>query len=343
MNGSTNKQQWRLTWAMVVTLPLCMVAAIGLGTISMSPLEIVHGLMGEADSINRLVVEQIRLPRALLAALVGALLGGCGAASQGLFRNPLADPSLIGVTSGASAGAAIVIFGAGTVSGFNSFAGLSLVAVGAFLGGAIAVIGVYVLATNRHGTSVATMLLAGIAISAIAGGLTSLIEFFADNEALRRISLWRMGGLDGANWSRVGLAFLISLMVIGLLPRFSAALNAFLLGESEARHLGIAVQRTKLQLILLIGLGVGSSVALAGTIAFVGLVVPHIIRLAIGPNHRFLLPLSALGGAILLLVADTIARTILSPIELPVGLVTALFGAPFFISLLRHRITFGMN
>ena len=290
-----------------------------------------------------MIIEQIRLPRALLAAFVGALLGICGAATQGLFRNPLADPSLIGVTSGASAGAAITIFFAGSVSSLQGFAGIGFISLGAFIGGALAVILVYKLATQHDGTSVATMLLAGIAITAIAGGISSFVEFFANNEMLRRISLWQMGGLDGANYQRVALAAAIGLLVLSILPRYSTALNALLLGESEARYLGISVQRTKISIILLVALGVATSVALAGTIAFVGLVVPHIIRLLIGPDHRYLLPMSAIGGAILLLLADTLARTVVAPIELPVGLVTAFLGTPFFISLLRHRHVFGMR
>jgi len=187
---------------------------------------------------------------------------------------------------------------------------VALVAFGAFLGGVITVLLVYRLATTARGTSVATMLLAGIAITAIAGGLTSLVEFFADNEMLRRISIWRMGGLDGASLTRAWIGAISCAFVVIVLPRYSGALNALLLGESEARHLGIRVQTIKLHLITIVALGIGISVALAGTITFVGLVVPHIIRLIVGPDHRALLPLSALGGAILLLVSDMIARTI---------------------------------
>jgi iron complex transport system permease protein len=187
------------------------------------------------------------------------------------------------------------------------------------------------------------MLLAGIAITAIAGGLGNLLEFFADSEMLRRISLWRMGGLDGANYTRVAVAGAFGLLVFAILPRYSTALNALLLGESEARHLGLSVQKVKIRIVVLVAAGVGASVALAGSIAFVGLVVPHIIRLAIGPDHRYLLPMSAMGGAILLLLADTLARTLFAPIELPIGLITAFLGAPFFISLLRHRHDYGMQ
>ncbi len=339
--------QTRTICIVVALVPLSVLVALAFGTVSIPIYDALLALTHSANdaSVNRsdLVIQQIRLPRAILAALVGALLGICGATTQGLFRNPLADPSLIGVTAGASAGAALAIFFASSISNLGGLSGLSLISFGAFLGGALAVILVYSMATNSRGTSVATMLLAGIAITAIAGSLTSILEFFGNDEMLRRISLWRMGGLDGASYSRVVIAMIFSAVVLTILPRFSTALNALLLGESEARHLGLAVQNIKIGLILLVAAGVGVSVALAGTIAFVGLVIPHIMRLLVGPDHRLLLPLSAAGGAILLLLSDTIARTIFAPIELPVGLVTALLGAPFFISLLRHRHDYGMR
>ena len=296
----------------------------------------------------QLIIIHIRLPRALLAAMIGALLGISGAAMQGLFRNPLADPSLIGVTAGASTGASVmIVLGSHSVAGIW---GLSLVSLGAFVGGMLAVLLVYYLANGATGTtvngnaanrtaggiSVTTMLLAGIGITALAGSITSLMELIADNGMLRRISLWRMGGLDGANYSRVIIVTIVGSAVLLLLPRYSNALNALLLGESEARHLGIDLKRVKYALILLVAAAVGTSVAMAGSIAFVGLVTPHIIRLLIGPNHRYLLPASALAGAVLLLLADTIARTIIAPAELPTGVVTAIIGAPFFISLLRR-------
>ncbi|MFT5572760.1 MAG: iron complex transport system permease protein [Cryomorphaceae bacterium] len=329
---------------LLLLLPISFLIALSFGAVSV-PFTYVLGSLINSDSVSRvdLIVNQIRLPRALLAVFVGALLGICGATTQGLFRNPLADPSLIGVTAGASAGAALTIFFASSFAGLQGLSGLGLISLGAFIGGALAVIFVYSLATSPSGTSVATMLLAGIAITAIAGGLTSLIEYFANNEMLRRISLWRMGGLDGASYQRVVIATIASAISLTLLPRFSTALNALLLGESEARHLGISVQRIKIQIIILVAFGVATSVALAGTIAFVGLVIPHIIRLLIGPDHRYLLPMSAIGGAVLLLLSDTLARTLFAPIELPVGLVTAFLGAPFFISLLRQRHSFGMQ
>jgi len=321
--------------------------ALGLasGAVSLSLSNVVRGLMdtlgGETANQNALIVGQIRLPRVLLAAVMGATLAICGAAMQGLFRNPLADPSLIGVTAGASLGAALVIVtGGGMLQGYT---GLTLMSAGAFAGGVIAVIFVYRLATSPNGTSVATMLLAGIAITALSGAIGSLLEFFADNDMLRRISLWKMGGLDGANYPRLLLAAVVSAVVLVALPRYARALNALLLGESEARHLGIQVDRIKVALITWVAIGVGTSVALVGTIAFVGLVVPHMVRMLAGPDHRYLMPASALAGALLLVVADALARVLVAPTELPVGVITSIVGVPFFISLLRTRHQYGMQ
>lgn len=336
MNGKA------LTILLAALLPLSLLLAVLLGAVDLPVSSVLGALLG-LDSVNRqtvLIVRHIRLPRAVLTALVGALLAICGAAMQGLFRNPLADPSLIGVTAGASVGASLMIVLGGTLAGF---AGLSLVSLGAFAGGGLAVVLVYRLATGSEGTSVATMLLAGIAIAALAGSLTALLEYYASNEMLRRISLWHMGGLDGANWARVAIVGIISVLVLGVLPTQARALNALLLGESEARHLGVAVERVKRSLILLVAAGVGVSVAVAGAIAFVGLVVPHIVRLIMGPDHRWLLPASALAGAALLLWADILARILVAPAQLPVGLLTSLLGAPFFISLLRRRHEYGMT
>ena len=326
---------------LAIALPAAFAAAVLLGAVALPVRGVLYALVGQAQEAQvGLIVHYIRVPRALLTAFVGALLAVCGAAMQGLFRNPLADPSLIGVTAGASAGASLTIVFGGALSGV---AGLSLVSLGAFAGGALAVIMVYRLATDATGTSVATMLLAGIAIGAIAGSLSSLLEFYASNDMLRRISLWRMGGLDGANWPRVAIVAAVAVVILGVLPAQANALNALLLGESEARHLGVAVDAVKRRLVLLAAAGVGVSVAVAGAIAFVGLVVPHVVRMLIGPDHRWLLPASAFAGATLLLAADVLARTLVAPTELPVGLLTALLGAPFFISLLRRRHEYGMS
>jgi len=333
MTPAANRIQRRL-WASVALATLLatsLVVAIALGSVALSFADVLRALAGgELQGFGGDIVRAIRLPRALLAASVGAVLAVCGAYLQGLFRNPLADPSLIGVTAGASVGASATIMFCGGM--------LGAVSLGAFAGGLAAVWLVYRVATGVQGTSVATMLLMGIAVTTLAVSLTGLMDYFADSANLRRMSLWRMGGLDGATGARA-LLVLTTLAVLLLSMKSTVrGLNTLLLGESQARHLGVDVERLKSLLIVLVALGVGVSVAVAGSIAFVGLVVPHMVRLCVGPDHRILVPLSALGGASLLLLADTLARTVIAPTELPVGLVTTLIGAPFFVFLLvRHR------
>ncbi|MBC6428078.1 MAG: iron ABC transporter permease [Cellvibrionales bacterium] len=298
-----------------------------------------------ATGTDWLILRELRAPRALLAAAVGAVLATSGAVLQGLFRNPLADPSLIGVSAGASVGASASILLGGYLApslgawlSTSALSGLSVITLGAFAGGMAAVGLVYRLSTRATtGTSVTTMLLVGIAISALAGALNNGMALLADNQMLRRMSLWQMGNLDLANWQRVQLCLAVGAAVALLLRGQAAGLNALLLGESEARHLGVDVERLKRRLILLTALGVGVATALVGTIAFIGLIVPHLVRLLAGPCHRSLLPASALLGAILLGLADLLARLLLAPTELPVGLLTAFLGAPFFLYLLRRR------
>tara|TARA_B110000240_G_scaffold176585_1_gene204596 strand:- start:1973 stop:3022 length:1050 start_codon:yes stop_codon:yes gene_type:complete len=333
---------------LALMLPLVVIFALGTGTVNISIADIwqaTRGLFSNDSSSSSFssssqihtILFDIRLPRILLALCLGVILAISGAVMQGLFRNPLADPSLIGVSGGASVGASIVIVMAGEWIQSGSALGLSAVAVGAFVGGFIATILVYRLATSEVGTSVTTMLLAGIAIGAIAGALNSLLSYFADNDMLRQISLWQMGNLSTANWSRVAMVAAVAALLGGLFPWDSRALNALLLGESEARHLGIDVQRVKRRLIVLTALGIGTCVAMAGMIGFVGLIVPHAIRLLIGPDHRWLLPGSALAGGLLLIIADSLARVVVAPTELPTGILTALLGAPFFVALLIQR------
>ncbi len=331
----------RASHTLVITLlacalPLVMLIYLAVGPSFISPLQLLD-FSQASDSGHALQVEilkSIRLPRVLVAALVGACLASCGAAMQGLFRNPLADPSLIGVSSGASAGASfMIVFGMG-YSGSGAVLGLSVVSIGAVVGAMLAVFLVYRMATNRYGTSVITMLLSGVAIGAVASALNNLFGYFADSEMLRRISVWAMGSLDGSDWERFWLIALVAVVLMFRLPRFALALNAFLLGESEARHLGISVNHVKRELVFLTALAVGVAVVISGNIAFVGLVVPHMLRSIIGPDHRYLLPSSALAGAILLVLADMIARTVIAPAELPAGILTALVGAPVFFYLL---------
>ncbi|XXK45214.1 FecCD family ABC transporter permease [Porticoccaceae bacterium nBUS_17] len=335
-----------LTILLWVSLPVAVMLGLNAGTVNI-PIDVIiqqsANLLLQSSStdihtnqINTILFD-IRLSRICLAFLIGAILAISGAVMQGLFRNPLAAPSLIGVSSGASVGASIVIVLAGTWLQNNALLGLSVVAVGAFIGSFLITLLVFRLSTSTLGTSVTTMLLAGIAISALAGAVNSLLSYFADNEMLRQISIWQMGNLSTANWARVSVVAVVAVFVLVLFPRESKSLNALLLGESEARHLGIDVQRVKKKLILLTTLGIGTAVAVAGMIGFVGLIVPHMVRLLIGPDHRWLLPVSALAGGILLLIADTLARVIIAPVELPTGILTAILGAPFFIMLLIQQ------
>jgi len=319
-------------------LPVVALLSLTVGTVSISWVEALRAVVGSSSATQiDTILFDIRLPRILLAIFVGAVLASTGAVMQGLFRNPLADPSLIGVSSGASVGASLMIVTAGGFIQGSALVGLSLVSIGAFVGGFTATLLVYRLATSGVGTSVTTMLLAGIAIGALAGALNSLLSYFSDNDMLRQISLWQMGNLSGASWLKVSIMGVVAILLMGLFPRDSRALNALLLGESEARHLGINVQRVKRRLIVLTALGVGVSVAVAGLVGFVGLIMPHIIRLMIGPDHRWLIPASGLAGAILLVVADSLARVVVIPAELPTGILTAILGAPFFVALLLQQ------
>ena len=328
----------RLIGILVILLPVVALLSLTVGTVSISWVEALSAVFGNSSSTQiDTILFDIRLPRILLAIFVGAVLASTGAVMQGLFRNPLADPSLIGVSSGASVGASIMIVTAGGAIQGGALVGLSLVSIGAFVGGFTATLLVYRLATSGLGTSVTTMLLAGIAIGALAGALNSLLSYFSDNDMLRQISLWQMGNLSGASWLKVSIMGVVAILLMGLFPRDSRALNALLLGESEARHLGINVQRVKRRLIVLTALGVGVSVAVAGLVGFVGLIMPHIIRLMIGPDHRWLIPASGLAGAILLVVADSLARVVVIPAELPTGILTAILGAPFFVALLLQQ------
>ena len=330
-------------------LPLTMIFSVGTGPVSIPALDIVSLLLERLGLINadisdqtRLIIESIRLPRTLLGVLVGSSLAVGGAAMQGLFRNPLADPSIIGVASGAALGAGIaIVLGSWLFISWPPLLQHYSITLLAFTGSALTTWLVFKMGTTSNGTSVATMLLAGVAISALSGSGLGILTYISDDSTLRNMTFWQMGSIGGATWNGVMLCLTLLAPVILILCRYGNVLNAMLLGESEARHLGINVQSVKVKLILLTALAVGVSVSVAGVIGFVGLVVPHLIRLMVGPNHKVLLPASAMLGGTLLLLADMIARVIVSPAELPIGIVTALMGAPFFISLLwqqRKRI-----
>lgn len=288
---------------------------------------------------ERIVLLDIRLPRMMLGMLVGAALAVSGVVLQGLFRNPLADPGLVGIGPGAGLGAitAIVLGGLMPVD-LLAIAGNHLVAVAAFIGGWLTTLLLYRVSTNQGRTSVAVMLLAGIAMAALAGAVSGVMIYLADDSQLRDLTFWGLGSLAGATWGKVAAAFPLIALSVVTAPFLARALNALALGEAAAAHLGIPVQLMKRLAILSVAGAAGAAVAVSGGIGFVGIVVPHLLRLAIGPDHRFLIPASALLGAAMLIAADMIARSIVAPAELPIGIVTAILGGPFFLFiLLRNR------
>lgn len=329
--------------ALVVLVPLSVVLASGIGAVSISPGEwfaiVAHHIAPDGPSVadpqKDAVLWAIRLPRVLMSALVGASLAISGTAMQGLFRNPLADPSIIGISAGAALSAAIVIVLAASISySWYNFPGLSTLSLATFAGAVLTSILIFRIAREKRKTNVATMLLAGIAITALAGSFTGLLTYVADEAQLRSLTFWTLGSMGGSTWMSTGITLVATAIgVFGLLT-LSKPLNALTLGEQEAKHIGIPVEKLKTLVLALTALLVGCSVAFCGMIGFVGLVVPHILRLLGGPDHRFLLPASALGGALLLSWADTVSRIIAAPAEIPIGIITALVGAPVFLFLL---------
>jgi iron complex transport system permease protein len=288
---------------------------------------------------DRIIVYDIRLPRIAMGMLIGAALAVSGAVMQGLFRNPLADPGIVGVASGAGLGAiATIVLGPTLLAPFVMVLGTYALPVAAFFGGLATTLVLYRVATRRGQTSIATMLLAGIALGALAAALGGLLIFMADDRQLRDLTFWQLGSLAGATWTKILAAGPIVGAALLASPFLARGLNALALGEASARHLGVPVQRLKHVAIVTVAGATGASVAVSGGIGFVGIVVPHLLRLAIGPDHRYLLPASALLGASLLLLADAVSRTIVAPAELPIGIVTAIVGGPFFLwVLLRQR------
>jgi len=287
---------------------------------------------------DRLIIYDIRMPRVMMGMLVGAALAVSGAVMQGLFRNPLADPGLIGVSAGSSLGAvAVIVLGATVLAPVTTALGSLALPLAAFVGGLATTFLLYQVATRRGRTSVATMLLAGIALAALAMALTGILIFMADDRQLRDLTFWSLGSLGGATWQKIWSVGPVILLALAAMPFLARGLNALALGEATAGHLGIPVQRLKYTAIVGVSAAVGASVAVSGGIGFVGIVVPHLLRLLIGPDNRYLLPASALLGAGLLLLADAVARTIVAPAELPIGIITAVAGAPFFLWILLRK------
>jgi iron complex transport system permease protein len=282
--------------------------------------------------VYRDILLQIRIPRVLLAAAVGSSLAVSGAVFQGLFRNPMADPYVIGISSGAALGAVFAMLG-----GFSlALGGFGAVPLFAFIGGIATITLVYTLARVGRAVPVMTLLLAGIAVSAFLSALVSLMTYFA-GERLHMVVFWLMGGLGGATWQQVKIMIPYALAGYICVSLFARELNAMLLGEETASHLGVDTEKVKKILLAGASLLVAAAVSTSGIIGFVGLVVPHFVRLVAGPDHRFLLPASAILGGTLLIATDTLARVIIAPTELPVGIITALIGAPMFVYLLKKR------
>ncbi|PLP60614.1 iron ABC transporter [Mesorhizobium loti] len=287
---------------------------------------------------DRIIIYDIRLPRVVLGALIGAALAVSGAVMQGLFRNPLADPGIVGVSAGAGLGAvSVIVLGGTALAPFTMLLGSMALPLAAFVGGLVTTLILYQVATRQGRTSVATMLLAGIALSALAMALTGVLIYMADDRQLRDLTFWQLGSLAGATWTKIGTAGPVMLIALVAMPFFARGLNALSLGEATASHLGIQVQKLKYIAIAGVSAAVGASVAVSGGIGFVGIVVPHLLRLTIGPDNRYLLPASALLGATLLILADTVSRTIVAPAELPIGIITATVGGPFFLWILLRK------
>ncbi|WP_437917720.1 FecCD family ABC transporter permease [Sphingobacterium sp. LRF_L2] len=330
----------------LIALSICLIFtflfSLGLGAFFILPGEVWQVLLAKLglssvspDPLKVDVLFVVRMPRVLLGLLVGAALGVSGAAIQGIFRNPLAEPGLIGISSGASLFAVLIIaFEALLFVELSEWLGYYLLVFGAFLGAGLTAFIVYRIAVKDGRPQVTTMLLAGIAINGFAGALTGLMTYMATEQQLRTITFWMLGSLGGATWDNITVIAPFILVSISFLLCFGKALNAFALGEMQADLLGMRTDKVKLWVVVLSTMAVGASVAVSGIIGFVGLLVPHTVRLLGGADNRYVLAGSLLMGALVLTLADVLSRTAVAPIELPIGVITALLGTPVFLYIL---------
>ncbi|MFC0428630.1 FecCD family ABC transporter permease [Chryseobacterium scophthalmum] len=294
-------------------------------------------IVGDSDLSlsDKYIVWDVRASRIVMAIIIGSMLSVSGTSLQGLFRNPLATGDLIGLTAGATLMAAITIVLGGHFREYLPEAvQFSLVGIAAFIGSLLAMLLVYKISTSGGKTNVVMMLLSGVAISAIGFSITGFLIYISKDEQLRDLTFWNMGSLAAATWTKNIILAVISIISYTILLPKGKALNAMMLGEKDAQHLGINVERLKKQIVIIVSLMVGSCVAFSGTIGFVGLIVPYILRLLFKSNYSFILPLSAIFGSVLLLTADTVSRSVVEPSELPIGILTAMMGAPIFIAIL---------
>lgn len=355
LEKSLARARWRASMTLLILMCMFVVIgllSIGIGAVSLSPVTVLAVLLDAigidigvpVSQIDSAVVTAIRLPRTIGGFAIGAALAVTGAILQGLFRNPLADPGLVGISNGAAlAAVSMIVFGGILVGQIPPEYQRFVLPVVSFVGALLATSIVFRISRIGGNISVATMLLAGIAIGAIAAAGIGMLIFVADDNQLRTLNFWMLGSLGGLTWDILLPAAPFMLLPCLFAGRLARGLNLLSMGDDEAGHLGLDANRFKRLTILLIALATGAAVAVSGIIAFIGLVVPHLLRLSVGPDHRLLLPGAALLGASLLVLADVFARTIVAPAELPLGVITSLIGGPFFLwLLLRQRRVLGV-
>ncbi|MDY0090114.1 MAG: iron ABC transporter permease [Flavobacteriaceae bacterium] len=289
----------------------------------------------DISETDHYIVYDLRLPRIIMGVLIGSMLAVSGTCMQGMFKNPLATPDLIGITSGATLFAAItIVLGSYIKPYIHEDFHFYLLSMMAFIGSLLTMISVYRISTINGKTNVVIMLLSGVAITALGFAFTGFLIYISKEEELRDLTFWNLGSLAGATWVKNTILFVVMLVSYFFLIRRGKSLNAMMLGENDAKHLGIPVERIKKQIVVFTALMVGTAVAFSGTIGFIGLIVPYILRLIFKSNYQIILPLSAVFGSILLVGADTISRTLVAPSEIPIGILTAILGAPVFIAIL---------
>src|SRR5690554_6600568 len=302
--------------------------------------EIITSYFTETTSVSQTdqyVFLDIRLSRIVMAILIGSALAVSGTCLQGMFKNPLATPDLIGITAGATLMASItIVLGAFIKPYIPEFLHFSLLSIAAFIGALVTMVSVYRISTQQGKTNVIIMLLAGVAIAALCFAVTGFLIYLSDDEQLRDLTFWNLGSLGAASWTKNAILAVVIAVAYYFLINKGKALNAMMLGEKDAEHLGVPIEKLKKQVILLTALMVGTCVAFSGTIGFVGLIVPYILRLLFRSNYHIILPLSAVLGSVLLLTADTVSRTLVAPSEIPIGILTAFMGAPIFIIILMR-------
>jgi len=355
-DGRTARQLIRRSYtATYVALALLLVAALvasaAIGAFSFTPAQMSRfigealGLVtpNDAEALGRNVFLQLRLPRVLVGALTGAILGVSGTLMQGLFRNPIVEPGLAGTSAGAALGAALVfVLGGGSALAFTRPLGTLAVPVLAFLGAFVATLIVYRVSSSFGKVNVFTLLLAGIAVNAVCGAGTGFLSYVARDPQARNIIFWNLGTFTTADWHGALLIASIFVVCVGLALRYGKALNALMLGEDAAALLGFNPERLILRVLVLNTLMVAVATAMVGVIAFVGLVIPHILRMLRSSDYNFLIPASALLGAALMEIVDVIARLIVAPAELPIGIITAVVGAPIFLWILLRQSRLGV-